>query len=579
MTTRTRTLLALLGAFGTTLAQGQELRVRVAEPGRPTMAVGALVSLLAGDSVVTRGVTNDFGRVRLRAPAGDYVVRVERPGFADTTSRVTVPAGLDSVTITHSAQRPALPSRIVAPPAACQAGGIPEPIRPLWTAIDRTLRLVATTEEREAATLSITTFERILSSSLGRESEQFNTILAAHNRPPNARSAPSIRRAGYLGGDSAMAWGAPDVTVFSAPEFQATHCFGTVGGTANREGLFGVRFVPAATDRVEIEGTFWLDLTSGELKVIDYRFVGAPAAWRPERYGGSLEFHRSEVGFWVTRFWYQRVPRVEMTGGRERLRGYREDGAEITGVAVAIDTTDRVAAARAILEQDRAIRNRVAAMAGIVVDTLGFPLAEAEVSVMGTEFLGQSDRQGRFTLGGLPLGLQIVRVRKVGYRVQYFAIRLAGGQDWEGRVTLPKLPQTLGEIVVVGKWGKPPQYASTAKYDDFYRRRASRSGKYLTREEIDKTAAGRISELLRAIPGVRVGFVQPGESENVSFLTCPAYNVSVWIDGQKVTGQVGEILPLIAPSDIEAMEVYQRQALVPPEFRDNSCAAIVLWTR
>ncbi|MDX2058347.1 MAG: TonB-dependent receptor plug domain-containing protein, partial [Gemmatimonadales bacterium] len=197
----------------------------------------------------------------------------------------------------------------------------------------------------------------------------------------------------------------------------------------------------------------------------------------------------------------------------------------------------------------------------------------------GTEFLGQSDRQGRFTLGGLPLGLQIVRVRKVGYRVQYFAIRLAGGQDWEGRVTLPKLPQTLGEIVVVGKWGKPPQYANTAKYDDFYRRRASRSGKYLTREEIDKTAAGRISELLRAIPGVRVGFVQPGESENVSFLTCPAYNVSVWIDGQKVTGQVGEILPLIAPSDIEAMEVYQRQALVPPEFRDNSCAAIVLWTR
>ncbi len=579
MTTRSWTLLALLGAFGPTLGFGQELRVRVAEPGRPTMAVGVLVSLLAGDSVVASSVTNDFGRVRLRAAPGGYRVRVERPGYADTTVAVTVPDGLDSVTVAHSTQRPALPSRIVPISSTCQTGGVPDPIRPLWAAIDRTLRVVATTEERDAVTLSITTFDRILSTSLGRESEQFNTILAARNRPANARPAESIRRGGYLGRDSALAWGAPDVAVLASREFEAGHCFGTVGGTGNREGLLGVRFVPVTTDRVEIEGTFWLDLTSGELKVVDYHFAGAPAAWRPDRFGGSLEFHRSEAGFWVTRFWYQRVPRIDGAGGRERLRGYREDGAEITAVAVQIDTTDRVATARAILEQNRAIRDRVASMAGQVVDTLGFPVAEAEVSVMGTEFLGQSDRQGRFALGGLPLGLQIVRVRKVGYRVQYFAIRLAGGQEWDGRVTLPKLPQTLGEIVVVGKWGKPPQYANTAKYDDFYRRRSSRSGKYLTREEIDKTAAGRISELLRAIPGVRVGFVQPGESENVSFLTCPAYNVSVWIDGQRVTGQVGEILPLIAPSDIEAMEVYQRQALVPPEFRDNSCAAIVLWTR
>jgi hypothetical protein len=46
-----------------------------------------------------------------------------------------------------------------------------------------------------------------------------------------------------------------------------------------------------------------------------------------------------------------------------------------------------------------------------------------------------------------------------------------------------------------------------------------------------------------------------------------------------MTGLVQEVLPLITPSDIETLEVYPRQSSIPPEFRDNSCAAIVMWTR
>ena len=173
----------------------------------------------------------------------------------------------------------------------------------------------------------------------------------------------------------------------------------------------------------------------------------------------------------------------------------------------------------------------------------------------------------------------IARARKVGYKVQYFTIRLAGGQQWEGRIGISRLPQFLGDIVVIGKFGKPPQYANTSKYDGFYRRRSKRVGKFLTREEIDKLAAGRISELLRTIPGVRTGFIAPGQSEDVSFLNCQSFNVSVWIDGQKMSGNVGEVLPLITPTDIETIEVYPRQTMIPPEFRDNSCGAIVMWTR
>ena len=70
-----------------------------------------------------------------------------------------------------------------------------------------------------------------------------------------------------------------------------------------------------------------------------------------------------------------------------------------------------------------------------------------------------------------------------------------------------------------------------------------------------------------------------GGGESVEFTGCPAENVSVWVDGHKLTGEVQELLPLITPLDLEAVEVYPRESSIPGEFRDNSCAAIVLWTR
>ena len=555
----------------------QELRVRVAQPGSPAVAVGALVSLERPDgTIAASGVTGDFGRVRLTAAAGGYLLRVERPGYADTTAAVTMPATLDSLTIAHAGRRAAFPGRLVPVSTPCRAPGVRDSVAPLWQQASLMLRTVATTEDRAAMTLSLAAFERVVSTSLKIESEQLNTQLMATNRPDSSGTPTDLARDGYLS-RADNRWASPDVVVFSSPEFAGSHCFGVVGGTDNRSGFVGLQFEPSGLRRVDVSGTMWLDPLSRELKVIDYRFAGTPPDWRPDRFGGSIEFHRSEVGFWVTRFWYQRTPVFEP--GRDKMKHYREVGAEVVGVAATVDTTDRVATARAIIQQEVAIRQRVARIAGQVVDTLGYPVPDVEVLIMGTEFQASTNRDGRFVMDGLPLGFQIARARKVGYKVQYFTIRLAGGQQWEGRIGISRLPQFLGDIVVIGKFGKPPQYANTSKYDGFYRRRSKRVGKFLTREEIDKLAAGRISELLRTIPGVRTGFIAPGQSEDVSFLNCQSFNVSVWIDGQKMSGNLGEVLPLITPTDIETIEVYPRQTMIPPEFRDNSCGAIVMWTR
>ena len=571
-----KTLVALL-LLAAVPAQAQEIRVRVKEPGRPNMAVGVLVSLRnPTGAIVATGVTNDVGRVRLMAPAGIYQLVVERPGFADTTETVTVGLALDSITISHAARRPALAARLLTVPARCTEGGtVPAEAAGLWAEASKALRTVAVTEDAQAATFSLAAFQRSLSPTLKKDDEQLNTLLGGSNRPPNATPAAVLATEGYLTGQGSSVWRAPDVAVLSSPEFVQTHCFGVVTGVLGREGYTGLRFVPVISSRVDIEGTMWIDPASRELKVVDYGFAGVSPSWHPDRFGGSLEFHRSEIGFWITRFWYQRVPRLDAA----RLRGYSEDGAEVMGITATIDTTDRIAVTRAIIKQEMEVRRRVAKLTGTVVDTLGYPVGDAEVSILGTEYQASSTRNGTFAIDGLPVGMQIVRVRKVGYKVQYFSIRLAGGQEWDGKVAIRKLPQSLGEVTVVGKYGKPPQYANTSKYDDFYRRRSKRVGRFLNREEIDQRAAGKIAELLQSMPGVRIGFTAPLQSEEISFLNCTASGVGVWIDGQKMTGDVGEILPLITPSDIEAIEVYQRQILVPPEYRDNSCAAIVMWTR
>lgn len=571
-----RVLLPLLVATVAVQAQAQEIRVRVKEPARPNAAIGALVSLRRADgSTAASGVTNDAGRLRLAAPAGAYELVVERPGFSDTTAAVTLTGGVDSLTVTHAARRPTLGARLLAVSACPRPGTIPAEAAGLWAEASKALRVIAATEDGGAASFSLAAFQRTLSTSLRKDDEQLNTLLGSANRPGNAAPAGLLATEGYLAAQGGSGWRAPDVAVLASREFVESHCFGVVTGVEGREGYTGLRFVPGDSPRVDIEGTMWIDPASRELKIVDYRFRGVQPDWHPERFGGTLEIHRAEAGFWITRFWYQRVPRVEAG----KLRGYHEDGAEVVSVVATIDTTDRIAVARAIIKQEAEVRARVARLVGTVVDTLGYPVGDAEVNVLGTDSKTESNRDGAFAMDGLPPGMQIIRVRKVGYKVQYFSIRVAGGQEWEGKIAIKKLPQVLGEVVVVGKFGKPPKYANTSKYDDFYRRRAGKSGRFLTREEIDQRGVGKISELLRSMNGVRIGFTAPQQSEEISFLGCSSDNVGVWIDGQKMTGAVGEILPLITPSDIEAIEVYQRQVLVPPEYRDNSCAAIVMWTR
>ncbi len=216
-----------------------------------------------------------------------------------------------------------------------------------------------------------------------------------------------------------------------------------------------------------------------------------------------------------------------------------------------------------------------AVIRGAVVDSTGHPVAGAILSVDGTAILAASDSTGSFLLRDVPSGTRIVRVRAIGWKPVTFEIDLEPGADRIGKIGLEPAAVVLPELKAIGDSGfDTPAKRRLAGFE--FRRRVN-AGTFRDRKQVDRIFPLYTADLLRGIPGVRV---IPGPiGARVTFQRC-LERVSVWIDGDKVrTTTPGEALGLIHPNDVEAIEIYRGLSQIPAEFLDDSCAAIVIWTR
>jgi hypothetical protein len=206
----------------------------------------------------------------------------------------------------------------------------------------------------------------------------------------------------------------------------------------------------------------------------------------------------------------------------------------------------------------------------------------------------------------------VIRIRRIGYNAEEFAAKLYPGEAKDVVVVLTPGVFELPEITVTARRAKPIEYAWTTKYADFFRRRRVGFGHFMTRADIDRRRPNRTADILTELASVRVRYRGFGiTSPEVEFLRCndEPVRVSVWIDGQKQyldrpgpedtararrsspflnpamttprfgPWMIGAALDRLLPSQIELMEVYRGPAEMPAEFLDDSCAAIVIWTR
>lgn len=215
-------------------------------------------------------------------------------------------------------------------------------------------------------------------------------------------------------------------------------------------------------------------------------------------------------------------------------------------------------------------------LSGVVRDSTGAPIAEADVSVPAAHLLTRTDDSGSFSLRHVPAGHVELSVRRLGYVPQTLNLNLAVDAD---PITIHMIAQAL-ELPGVEISEQTKRHLLWI--EDFYRRRAKGiGGTYITRDDIEARHAGRLSDVLRDAPGVR--FVRTRDGAGIRFDAPSNFRQNClpqyFIDGQRVTNVEVDDFP---PRDIEGIELYNGPSSTPMQFSQGavtSCGTVVIWSR
>jgi iron complex outermembrane receptor protein len=198
------------------------------------------------------------------------------------------------------------------------------------------------------------------------------------------------------------------------------------------------------------------------------------------------------------------------------------------------------------------------------------PLAEAVVEIPELELAMESDETGRFWFRNVPAGEQLFVIHYLGYAdsTQVFLVPAELNQ-LEVAVELRVVP--VADLMV-----QIEELDTPSKLTEFNRRREKGEGYFITRADILRRDPARTTDMLRAVPGVRITSTDLGRASiRIRGRSC---SVAYFVDGIR---SPYFNLDNVQPSSVEGIEIYRGTASVPPEFRGalTPCAAIVLWTR
>ncbi len=196
------------------------------------------------------------------------------------------------------------------------------------------------------------------------------------------------------------------------------------------------------------------------------------------------------------------------------------------------------------------------------------PIPNAAITIVGKPVLLRTDTTGRFSLDHLTPGLYVVQARALGYTPGSRIVELGAQETLAVLIELEVAPFTLPDVTVEGR-------RVQAGLEGFERRRLRREGVFLTEDDIIRSNAARLSDVLRMTPGVRLICRAAGCRVRMSRGECqPDYVV----DGSPANNSTSPEMPVIG---LIAVEIYRTVTETPLEFlrTDNTCGTIVIWTR
>ena len=276
-------------------------------------------------------------------------------------------------------------------------------------------------------------------------------------------------------------------------------------------------------------------------------------------------------------------------------------GVSITGVRVAEGRPHRadVALPARRVAPTAAARSSAAfgGITGVVRDVAGGVLASASVRVDDRPAV-VTDARGRFQARRVAAGAHRITVSHpaVGSRTvevplpaEAVEVELRAGADG---ATLAAGVQRVVQLAGIGARARPR--SPGLNLQGFYERQRAGVGVFLTDQQLQANPAGRLSNVLRMVPGVRV--VQQGETPPVTFAfgsrgvtgigQVGACWMDVYLDGVLVAGRMlgaqGSMsLDEMPLNQVEGVEVFRGPSEIPPMYRGStsSCGVILMWTR
>ena len=276
---------------------------------------------------------------------------------------------------------------------------------------------------------------------------------------------------------------------------------------------------------------------------------------------------------------------------------------------VRVSSTARFGRTELVLHREVA---STAIFAGLVTDSTNRPIAGAEVTLPDLGKGTASNEQGAFVIRDVPVGVQRVTVRHVGYGPVETQLTFAVGQTMQRHIEMIR-STTLDSVVVQAK-------SVDHALDDFEANRKVGLGHFLTRAELAPQEGRTTGAVLTSIPGIKVyvrgsyawvgssrhnvtslagagAILGLDKSDSLKFAPLWECYALVYLDnsviwrGQRSTsrnsrGQVVSIWePLfdinsIPVTEIEAIEYYASPAETPMKYAalNSQCGVLVIHT-
>lgn len=245
-------------------------------------------------------------------------------------------------------------------------------------------------------------------------------------------------------------------------------------------------------------------------------------------------------------------------------------------------------AASTTMAQAPAVTNtRTGILTGIVTNLNGVPLKRTEVLIVNTDLKTVTNDSGVYEFLAAPTGRVRVIARRIGFEPDERRVSLEANAQKQLNFELKGLPEQLDSVMIREAGG-------TGRLAEFWARRMTGHGAFITRDDIDRRKPHHASDLLRTITGVKVTMGESGfdralitMGRNPQLIAArgttslaSACRVTYYVDG--AYAPVGTFhMDDMSPGAIEAMEIYRGPAETPVRFRqrDTACGVIAIWTR